>query len=345
MATDEIAQGGGGGGKAGQGGFGPGAGGSDGGGGGGGPGAGGDVFVQQGGVLLIEGGTLAAGGGYGGVGGAGDAFGNGLFIQGTQDVTLDPLAGQTLTISGVITDETGSTGGAGGHGRLIADGPGTVVLSADNSFTGGITIGARATLDLMATGAAGSGAVTFDGSADLQIAAGVAVANTIDGFAGADLFDLRGIAPGMDTTATLNAGDTLTVTDGTHTETLHLAGAYTTSDFHLYSDGSGGTVVKSGGFEEVDSQGTASGTVVKGVGRDSVDGLVFDGFAAIAVNSGSGSYWASMPARIDGTSTPLTPEGLCRREQQAGQYVIGQRCTELWPRPPKVGAMRLWLRP
>jgi autotransporter-associated beta strand protein len=147
MATDEIAQGGGG---------------------GGGPGAGGDVFVQQGRVLLIEGGSLAAGtvqggaaGATGGVaghaGGTGDLFGNGMFIQGNQAVTLDPTLGQVLTIAGVISDQTGSggTGTNDGAGALVVGGPGSVVLSADNTFTGGITLTAGARLELAATEAGG----------------------------------------------------------------------------------------------------------------------------------------------------------------------------------------------
>ncbi len=111
--------GGGGGGLAGAaGGFGGGTGGGLGGGGGGGLGAGGDIFVQQGGVLLIDGGALAGGAATGGGGGAagsdgpsgtgGQGFGDGIFIQGNETITLEPLAGDTLTLSDVIADQTGS---------------------------------------------------------------------------------------------------------------------------------------------------------------------------------------------------------------------------------------------
>lgn len=44
-------------------------------------------------------------------------------------------------------------------------------------------------------------------------------------------------------------------------------------------------------------------------GDYSVDGLVFDGFAAIAAKAGSGAYWASQPTGTDGTGTPLTADG------------------------------------
>ncbi len=122
------------------------------GGGGGGLGAGADVFVQQGGTLTIGAGTsLGAGtvtGGGAGVpsgayglggspgGGSGGYFGSGLFIQGNQTVTLDPGAGKSLTVAGVIADQNGSISGSGGIGALAID-SGIVTLSGANTFTGG----------------------------------------------------------------------------------------------------------------------------------------------------------------------------------------------------------------
>ena len=118
------------------------------------------MFVQQGGVLIIESGTLAAGtldggaggaaGGVGGAGGTGEAFGSGLFIQGNQSITLDPPSSQSLTISGTIADQTGAggTGTNGGAGALVVNGPGIVILSAQNSYTGGTTLGGDARLEL-----------------------------------------------------------------------------------------------------------------------------------------------------------------------------------------------------
>jgi hypothetical protein len=117
------------------GGFGGGNGGTSGGaglGGGGGLGAGGDIFVQQGGSLTIEGGILATGTVTGGLGkdtGAnGSALGGGMFLQGYQTQTLAPTTGQTLSIAGVIADQGGSA--HGGAGTLDIAGAGTVVLSA-----------------------------------------------------------------------------------------------------------------------------------------------------------------------------------------------------------------------
>ena len=132
-------------------------------GGGGGLGAGGDIFVQQGGSLTIEGGSLSGGSVTGGAGagnaGDGSAYGSGIFLQGDQSITLAPPANQTMTIDDVIADQSGS-GGIGttaGTGALGVNGPGTVVLDATNTFTGGITVN-QGTIELAAAGAAGSGA-------------------------------------------------------------------------------------------------------------------------------------------------------------------------------------------
>ncbi len=190
--------GGGGGGDiyAGQGGFGAGAGAP--GGGGGGLGAGGDVFVELGGTLLIEGGSLTGGtvqggaggaaGRSGGAGGVGSAFGSGIFFQGEDTLTLAPLANETLTIGGVIADQAGSApvdGGIGQQSGLIVEGPGTVQLSAVNTYTGPTTIAIGGTLALEGAGSiANSAALTDDGVLDISGASGVEHIITLDGGTG-----------------------------------------------------------------------------------------------------------------------------------------------------------------
>jgi hypothetical protein len=186
------------------GGFGAGSGldgaGLTGGNGGGGLGAGGDIFVEQGGSLTIDSGSLAAGTVVGGsisLTNHGFGFGSGIFLQGDQSVTFAPATNQTVTISGVIADQSGSADNNGnvGTGSLIMDGTGTLVLAADNTpgffssdpdnagFTGGITIEAG-TVDLTAVGAAGSGPITFDASGDptLEFTPATAPTNAIDNF-------------------------------------------------------------------------------------------------------------------------------------------------------------------
>ncbi|MGH7041280.1 MAG: Hint domain-containing protein, partial [Acetobacteraceae bacterium] len=176
------------GGGSGGGGFGGGHGalGSQGGAGGGGLGAGGDIFIAQGGTLTVDGGLLAQGTVTGGNGEQdGQAFGSGIFLQGNETATLSAVGGQTLTVSGVIADQTGS--GGAGAGALAIGGPGVVALDAKNTFVGGIAIDGG-TLDLAAAGAAGAGAIVFANLADpkLEFSAATAPTVPIGGFAAGD---------------------------------------------------------------------------------------------------------------------------------------------------------------
>ncbi|MBV9431807.1 MAG: autotransporter domain-containing protein [Hyphomicrobiales bacterium] len=184
--------GGGGAGKnaAGSGGFGAGAGdGAGGEGGGGGLGAGGAIFVQQGGTLTLAG-TLSVNGnsvvgGTGGSAGAGNgsAFGSGIFLQGNSTIVFQPGAGQVQTVADVITDQNGSTLattrttkapntfalssaqslnlGSGGSGGITLNGPGTLVLSAVDTYTGPTTVTAGT---LGVTGSIANSTVTVSSS-------------------------------------------------------------------------------------------------------------------------------------------------------------------------------------
>lgn len=217
--------------------------------GGGGLGAGGDIFVEQGGSLTIEGGTLNAGTVTRGVGAnPGQAYGSGIFIQGTRPVILAPGAGQTLTISGVIADMTGSHDPSGqtGAGSLIINGPGLVVLAASNTFTGGIQLEAG-TLAVGTDGALGSGTLAFASGTTLQAAAnGVALANNMT-LSGTDTVDTQGNA--LTLSGILSGAGSLTETGG---------GTLTLTDGNTYE---GGTTV-TGGLINFNSAGNfGSGTI------------------------------------------------------------------------------------
>ena len=134
-------------------------GGVTGGSGGGGLGAGGDIFVEQGGTLSIEAGSLGAAVVQGGAGGgpgpkidpsnkpqAGSAYGSGIFIEGNQGIELGAPPGQTLTIAGTIADQDGSVANSGGTGAVTIDGGGAVLFTAANTYTGGTTITQGSTL-------------------------------------------------------------------------------------------------------------------------------------------------------------------------------------------------------
>jgi hypothetical protein len=265
--------GGGGGDPGGRGGFGGGSGGRAQGGGGGGLGAGGDIFVQQGGSLIVEGGSLsggsvAGGAGAGGIGGSstgnpgsayagnpGSAYGSGIFIQadsGTQEVSFAPASGQTLTIADAIADEYGSTA-AGGHGGIVVDGAGTVQLSAaGNDYTGGSTIEAGGTLEIAAGSSAGSGAVVFAGPGTLQWdGATLSPASLvgIDGFTFGDTIDLTAIAS-ITLASTIDAG-TL--------EGVPISGTF--GSLVTADDGHGGSLVEAACFAAGTRIATARGEV------------------------------------------------------------------------------------
>ena len=80
----------------------------------------------------------------------------------TGGITVDSGVGGTTTVSAAIT----------GSGTLVQDGDGTLVVSGNNSFSGGVTITAGATLQVANDGAvpsgAGMGNLEVDGRLDLD---------------------------------------------------------------------------------------------------------------------------------------------------------------------------------
>ncbi len=203
------------------------------------------MFVQQGGSLTIIGAaSLGAGTVTGGAGGnSGEAFGDGLFIQGNDTVTFTPSAGQAVTIAGSIDDEFGSDG-VGGHGALRLAGPGTLVLSATNDFSGGIEVDSG-TLSLQAPGAAGSGPITFGyaAQATLVIGLGDAPSGAIGDFWPGQKIDLQGI--GLATAAVVGADGKLHISGGTSPVTLALDSEqiFANETFATADDLHGGTFV------------------------------------------------------------------------------------------------------
>lgn len=239
----------------GAGGFGAGAGDTTGG--GGGLGAGGNIFVQQGGILTIADGLLGTGTVLPGAGAdtanAGQAFGDGLFIQGNQTVTLAPGADQTLMISGVIADQTSSNSGSG---ALLMKGAGTVVLAAVNTFSGGSELQAG-TFELGTQTSAGTGAITFDAGEQtlrLDVSTMATLGNTLRTLGVGDTLDLRDLVYTSAETA-IDVANTLTVKGGSKTETFALFDPSAT----LFA---------------VSSDGAASGTLITAYARPVITGTV-----------------------------------------------------------------------
>jgi len=90
--------------------------------------------------------------------------------------------------------------------------------------------------------------VAFTGGGELALADAVSYAAVVSGFSktGATSLDLRDIAFGPDTAATFSGGarnGVLTVTNGTDTARVRLAGDYLTQTFSVSADDDGGTLV------------------------------------------------------------------------------------------------------
>jgi hypothetical protein len=264
----------------GSGGFAGGFGGGGGGSAGGGLGAGADVFVQQGGVLLVSSASLGAGsvaGGNGAGGGsAGLGLGSGLFLQGDAVATIEPGAGQTVSLGGGIADQAGT----GGAAALLLAGPGTLLLGAADTLTAGITVDSG-TLVLAGAGAAGSGTLDFayGATAEVAVAPGAVPSGIVAGFLPGVTFDLQGIGTAMQ--ATLQGGDTLAVTGGTAPVLLTLdpGQVFTGETFTVTADGAGGTYLSA-----IDTAGDHPPHIA-GTGTVAADDhTAFAPFAAVTVS-------------------------------------------------------------
>ncbi|MBV9862377.1 MAG: Hint domain-containing protein [Alphaproteobacteria bacterium] len=211
-------------------------------GGGGGLGAGGDIFVQSGGSLTIEGGSLSNGSVKPGAGqnggGNGSAYGSGIFIQGKQDITFAPTLGETLTINDLIADEPGSnaamtTTGAGG---IIIDGAGTVIIDqhvnpGGSDFTGNTTLD-LGTLDLSGgPNIVGTGSIVFGGPAELELLQDIepplnssTFQNTLANFTVGDSLYLNDLVYDSKASSAVFSNGTLTVTEGSTKNSFTMTG-------------------------------------------------------------------------------------------------------------------------
>jgi len=265
-------------------------------------GAGADIFQIQGGSLTIEGGNLGVGTVTGGLdlsGNIGYAWGTGIFISGSNTLTLAPNSGDTLTITGVITDEHGLVSADVNEADVIIDGGGTVILSPElsttaataNTFTGGISLDSG-TLELTSAQAAGSGAIWFGYAGNgnpvptLKLDQGAftkgSFANWINGYDVGDTIDFAGVS--AQSAAYNSQAQTLTV--GGETVNLALQTYLTSSQvsFVTSSDGHGGTDVTLAKLVNP----TITGTVA---GQTTSNGAALDPFAKVTIcdpNAGAG---------------------------------------------------------
>ena len=215
--------------------------------------------------------------------------------------------------NGAIVQEsfTGITGYSDGSFAVTArTAPLTELLAAD-TYAGGTDL-YGGTLELGAVGAAGSGAIRFDGAATLQLDAGALTTTSANHFDFANLIkgatstsqviDLKSLTyVANQTAATLN-GTSVDVSNGTSDVTLHLASTPAMgSTFKTAADGSGGTFV----YDPPADTSFAASTVPSGV----------DPFwiaAALAPSGGTdtgsfGSGATAMPGAF-GLAAATTPE-------------------------------------
>jgi len=130
-----------------------------------------------------------------------------------------------------------------GSGSFVQLGTGTTTLSnTSNTFSGGVTIDAG-TLDLVHTGSAGGGAITFAGAAELKLDNPTLPANTINGFATGDTIDLTSIQY-TNGQPTLNGSDVLSFTEGGTPYTLNFDSSVTGDTFVAKSDNASGTLIE-----------------------------------------------------------------------------------------------------
>jgi hypothetical protein len=169
-------------------------------------------------------------------------------IDGNDTAGLVINSGTNVILNGGTIEATGS-----GGTRIVSDieSDGLLMAAHGNLTVGGAVTG---TGSVHITGAVAnftwtfSQDVSFDTTGELELAFSQSYGGTIKGFShtGATSLDLRDIAFGAGTTASYvgtKTGGTLTVTDGTHTAHIQLAGNYTASTFTVSSDGAGGTTV------------------------------------------------------------------------------------------------------
>jgi hypothetical protein len=201
------------------------------------------TFYDSGSVTLGKGGTLAASGdgalkiaGLTLSGGAATGALGGTFSVGTTAGAVDAITVQSNgAISGYGTLQGAPIVDAG---KITASG-GTLTLATALSGAGTATIAAGGAL--AAASSVGGLSLTFGGAGTLLLETPASVTSTIGGFGSGDVIDASLVANTL-----TYAGGTLTLqeTSGSTTNTvgtLKFSGSLTVANFHLASDGHGGT--------------------------------------------------------------------------------------------------------
>ena len=158
--------------------------------------------------------------------------------------------GATLDVTGALTGSGTLTIGTGAHLEV-----GSTVASTETvafqSSTGSLIVDQSAGFNAVISGFSGNGTLS-----------------------GSDQIDLKDIAfSGSLSTIFDPSHDTLLVSDGTNSTTLHFVGTYVAQNFKFTSDGSGGTIVYD---PPVSTQGTADTISTSGPAQVSNTAFVFN---------------------------------------------------------------------
>jgi autotransporter passenger strand-loop-strand repeat protein len=212
-------------------------------------------FVSGGGVAS---GTTINGGGAEYVLPGGTA--NGAKLSGGMEIICGTANSTTIT-SGIQDVMEGGTANAtvlsGGFEYVLSGGTasGTIIKGGyEYVFSGGVATGtviSSGTLEIASGGSIGTGAVTFFGGGSLRLDDAVHFGGLVAGFGMLDQLDLPDIAFMSGTTSATwqqfvsgsTGSGTLTVTDGTNAAHITLLGQYMAENFHIATDGHGGTLV------------------------------------------------------------------------------------------------------
>ncbi len=196
----------------------------------------------------------------------------------TGDVVATPGGGDLLILDRVAGTLTGLGTSITGFDNVMVKDTAAWTLANGTSLSAGTTLTDNGSLTF-AGSVTGPGTLVLGSYGALTLDSPKAFAATIHGFAANDKIDLVKLLP----TSASFANGTLTLLHGTATVgTLAFAGSYTTADFTLASDFSGGTEITFGGAAPASAAHTGlghAGLVEPAV----VDGAWFAHFGHLAV--------------------------------------------------------------
>ncbi len=242
----------------------------------------------------------------------------GCSCKATRPITLAPTASTTLTIAGVIADQSGSGGGGSnaGAGGLAVSGAGTVVLGAVNTYTGITALSGGGTLELQSGASAVNSTVAFGGAATLQFDAIASTVAGITGFSGStDVLDFTGVTPG-NVTLVQSVANTATID-----------GMVVTGSFGMLSQGSdgvGGAMITAACYRQGTRIATDRGDIP-------IEALRIGDRARTASGSSRPVVWLGF--RSVDLARHARPHAVMPIRVQAAAFGPGQPVRDLWLSP------------